>query len=69
MNHPDSAPKKEICPICNLPNSVGDCGHNRFFCSWCSIEFKVKAGGVEVYELMEDGGVMLSGVIATNTKK
>lgn len=63
MSYLDSAPKKENCPRCGLPNSVGDCGHNRFFCNDCSIEFKMKKDRVEIYEITEEGIAILSTIL------
>lgn len=59
----EAEPKRELCPLCNLSNSVGDCGHNHFFCNQCNVEFKVKKDRTEVYEMNEDGTVLLIKVI------
>ncbi|CAM3888249.1 hypothetical protein ALPO108162_11190 [Alicyclobacillus pomorum] len=46
------------CPTCNGYN-IGKIGRNHFFCRECYVEFVIKAGYIEIYEINDDGSAVI----------
>lgn len=46
------------CPICHNQR-LGILGRIRYYCPQCNIEIVLKGDGLEIYEIKEDGELIL----------
>jgi len=46
------------CPLCG-GSSTGKVGNNQFFCWDCYVEFSVSHNKITIYELADDGTLLL----------